>query len=658
MLRRLALLACVWAGITAVLGGPGSADARERRNSAPRHSAMIIDANTGAVLHDSSGDELRHPASLTKMMTLYLTFETIESGRLSFASPVMVSQEAASAAPSNLDLEPGSEISVGDAVRALITKSANDVAMALAEKIGGSQDNFVRLMNAKAIALGMSKTNFQNASGLPDPDQVTTARDMITLGLSLQDDFPQHYPLFAMRSFRYNGASHRNHNTLMNHFAGIDGIKTGYTRASGFNLVSSIRRGGRHLVGAVFGGSSAASRNSEMRTLLTRVMSRASTVKTRKPTPKPMPILISKLKSEPKIAARPAPKPKPASAPEPPLQMAAAPQPKPKAKPAPAAAIAPASAPEAIEEPALQEQPVEDVGAALESAPKTPVAEAVAPAPLEVARVRRVLVEPRQKPVRAAPNPDETTDMAPEEQTIDSVMEGKSAATGLAPTDEPLVSETIITKTAAAARPERGDTQIAMLGAGDIVPPEAVDAPTPAPVVAATAPATRAVTRPVTRPVTATAAVAPAKLISASLTKPAAPVQRPRPAATAKVPSSPIQRGAPPSSLEAQAAALQFAPVQKMAASQPSAAAPAGASHFEIQIGAYASVDEAQRSLTAVQTRTGDLLTRHPSVTHPVTKSGQQVFRARFRGFDANSAVATCQKLRAQSFDCFVMSAE
>ena len=607
---------------------------------------MIIDANTGAVLYDNSGDEHRHPASLTKMMTLYLTFEAIESGRLSFASPVRVSQEAASAPPSNLDLEAGEEISVGDAVRALITKSANDVAAALAEKIGGTQTNFVRLMNAKSKALGMSKTNFENPSGLPDPDQVTTARDMITLGLRLQDDFPQHYPLFAMRAFRYNGATHRNHNTLMNHFAGIDGIKTGYTRASGFNLVSSVRRSGRHLVGAVFGGSSASSRNAEMRTLLTRAMARASTEKTRKSAP----MLISKLKSEPKIAARPAPKPKIAPAAEAPVQIAAAPQPKPKPKPAPAVVPAPASAPEAVITAAPQEQPITETAAddslAPEAAPEAPAAQPAAAATLEVARVRRVIVEPRQKKVRPAVNPDETTDMAPDELAM-------------------LVSETIVEKNTP-ARPENSGTQISMLGAGDVVPPDAVpevavpeDAVPQAVVEPAAAPVEPA-PAPAAQPVTAKSAGTPAKLITASLTKPPATAQRPRPAAPAKIAAAPIQRGTPPSSLEAQAAALRAAPQQKMAALQPASAvaAPAGSGRFEIQIGAYASVDEAQRSLNAVQTRTGVLLANYPSVTHPVVKSGRQVYRARFRGFDANGAAAACRKLRAQSFDCFVMSAE
>ena len=328
----------------AVIFGVLNAGVAEARG--PRHAAMVMDANTGAILHNEDGDEQRHPASLTKMMTLYLTFETIEQGRLSMSSTVQISDAATNVAPSKLDLDAGDEITVSDAIRALITKSANDVAVALAEKIGGSQANFVRLMNAKAKALGMTKTNFENSSGLPDSDQVTTARDMITLGLRLQDDFPQHYRLFAIREFTYHRHSFRNHNTLMNNFAGIDGIKTGYTQASGFNLVTSVRRNGRHLVAAVFGGRSAAARNGEMRILLTRALNRASTIKTRKPAP----ALIAKLKSEPKLAERPAKKVKPeadvalaAPAPKPEPKRAASMTPK-KAIAAPAAP-APAIAP-------------------------------------------------------------------------------------------------------------------------------------------------------------------------------------------------------------------------------------------------------------------------------------------------------------------------
>ncbi len=262
-----------------------------------RRASMVIDANTGQVLQSSNGDALRHPASLTKMMTLYLLFEEIDSGKLSLSSTIEMTPHAASASPSKLGLDPGEKISVADAIRALTVKSANDIAVAIAEHLGGSESAFARRMTERARQLGMSRTTFRNASGLPDREQVTTARDMLTLALRLQDDFPKLYPFFNTRTFSYRGKVHRTHNSLLGRFPGMDGLKTGYIRMSGFNLVSSVRRGNRHIVAAVFGGRTAASRNAEMRTLLGRTLPQASPVRTRKPTPR----LIAR--------ARPAPRP-------------------------------------------------------------------------------------------------------------------------------------------------------------------------------------------------------------------------------------------------------------------------------------------------------------------------------------------------------------
>ena len=204
-------------------------------------AVLVVDANTGRVLQANAADEPRHPASLAKMMTLYLVFELMEQGRLTPATKIKMSANAVAAAPSKLDLDEGDEIALIDAVKVLITKSANDVAIAVAEQIGGSEENFVRLMNQKARQLGMVATTFRNASGLPDDAQVTTARDMMTLALHLQDDFPKYYPLFATRTFTYKDETFRNHNSLLFHYPGTDGLKTGYTRASGFNLAASVQ---------------------------------------------------------------------------------------------------------------------------------------------------------------------------------------------------------------------------------------------------------------------------------------------------------------------------------------------------------------------------------------------------------------------------------
>lgn len=252
--------------------------------AAGRHAAMVIDANSGQVLHAQAADEPRYPASLTKMMTIYIVFELMEQGRIAPDTRILVSAEAARVSPSKLGLEPGSQISAMDAVKALITKSANDIAVALAEHVAGTEAKFAQLMTRKAQQLGMTATTFRNAHGLPDSGQITTARDMLTLALRLNDDFPKQYKLFALRSFSYGGATHRNHNTMLDTYRGMDGLKTGYTTPSGFNLVASVRRDGRHIVGAVFGGTTASARNSHMRTILDRALAKAATERTRTPT--------------------------------------------------------------------------------------------------------------------------------------------------------------------------------------------------------------------------------------------------------------------------------------------------------------------------------------------------------------------------------------
>jgi len=253
---------------------------------AAKTASMVIDANSGKVLHAKHANAARYPASLTKMMTLYMVFEALKAGRLSLGDKIRVSRYAASKPPSKLHLKPGESISVGNAIRALVTKSANDVAAAVAEHLGGTEAKFGRMMTRKAREIGMKSTRFRNASGLPDRRQRTTARDMITLGLRLQDNFPSYYKVFRTRRFTYRGKTYRNHNRLLGRFHGTDGIKTGYIRASGFNLVSSVRRGRKHVVAAVFGSPSGRARNAKMRILLARALKRASTQKTRDVRPK------------------------------------------------------------------------------------------------------------------------------------------------------------------------------------------------------------------------------------------------------------------------------------------------------------------------------------------------------------------------------------
>ncbi|MFG1426677.1 serine hydrolase [Roseixanthobacter glucoisosaccharinicivorans] len=238
-------------------------------------SAIIVDGNTGKVLYEDNADALRHPASVTKVMTLYLLFEQLEAGRLKLDSEMVVSARAAAQSPSKLNVRAGSTIDVEDAIKAIVTRSANDVAVVIAETVGGTEERFADMMTRKAHALGMSRTNFENANGLPNPRQVTTARDLSILGRAIQERFPRQYKYFATRSFTYKGETIGNHNRLLGRIEGVDGIKTGYTRASGFNLLTSVHRDDRYLIGVVLGGSSASSRDARMASLIANNYNRA-----------------------------------------------------------------------------------------------------------------------------------------------------------------------------------------------------------------------------------------------------------------------------------------------------------------------------------------------------------------------------------------------
>ena len=231
-------------------------------------SAISVDARTGKVLSAVDPDGRRYPASLTKMMTLYLVFEDLESGRIKLSSPVIMSARAARMQPSKLGVKPGTQITVELAIKALVVKSANDVAMALGETLSGTEAAFAERMTRTAHRLGMSRTVYRNASGLPNPAQVTTARDQATLGLRLQRDFPQYYPYFRTMAFTYGGRTTHTHNRLLGKYAGTDGIKTGYIHASGFNLTTSAKRGDKRIVGVVMGGKSGGSRNAYMKKML------------------------------------------------------------------------------------------------------------------------------------------------------------------------------------------------------------------------------------------------------------------------------------------------------------------------------------------------------------------------------------------------------
>jgi D-alanyl-D-alanine carboxypeptidase len=255
--------------IAIVLFPIAPAEARVKLHaSTPQFTSIVIEAESGVVLSESNADSLHYPASLTKMMTLYLLFEALDKGRIRLDTQLPVSAYAAGQSPTKLGLEPGDRISVQDVILGLVTRSANDAAVIAAEWLAGNESLFAEKMTAKARALGMSRTVFHNASGLPDPDQVTTARDLAKLARALYRDFPGRYAFFATREFVFRGEVITNHNHLMDQFAGMDGIKTGYIRTSGFNLAASAVRNNERLIGVVMGGQSAHARDNQMAQLL------------------------------------------------------------------------------------------------------------------------------------------------------------------------------------------------------------------------------------------------------------------------------------------------------------------------------------------------------------------------------------------------------
>ncbi|MFC3076910.1 D-alanyl-D-alanine carboxypeptidase [Phenylobacterium terrae] len=234
----------------------------------PKYAAIVVDAKTGEVLYAKRADSPRYPASITKVMTLYLVMEQLAAGKLKLDDRVVISPRAAAQSPTKLGLRPGDSISVDDAMKALATKSANDIAVALAEHIGGTESRFAALMTLRAKELGMDNTHFANASGLPDSRQLTTARDLAILSRAVMRDYPQYYKLFSTRSFEFRGQNIRSHNRLLGRVPGVDGIKTGFTNASGYNIAVSGVQDGRRLITIVLGGPSGAARDNNAEDLM------------------------------------------------------------------------------------------------------------------------------------------------------------------------------------------------------------------------------------------------------------------------------------------------------------------------------------------------------------------------------------------------------
>jgi D-alanyl-D-alanine carboxypeptidase len=268
--RRLFCLIVAALAISIGLSAPASAQVPNPSfsGSEARYAAIVVDANSGEVLFAKSADSQRYPASITKVMTLYLAFEAVASGKMSLTDNITISPRAAAQAPTKLGLRAGETITVADAIRAISVKSANDIAVAMAEKIGGTESRFAALMTLRARELGMSNTRFANASGLPDSRQLSSARDLAILSRAVMRDYPQFYTHFGQRQFVYRGNTMKNHNNLLGKMPGVDGLKTGFTNASGFNLAASAVRNNRRLIAVVLGGNSGAARDNHVQDLL------------------------------------------------------------------------------------------------------------------------------------------------------------------------------------------------------------------------------------------------------------------------------------------------------------------------------------------------------------------------------------------------------
>ena len=576
----------------------------------PSHAApyadIVVDANSGTVLHSTNPDAQRHPASLTKIMTLYLLFEQLEAGKLKLDSPLQVSKEAAGQMPTKLGLKPGSTLAVEDAIKGMVTRSANDAAVVVAEAIAGDEDAFAKLMTRKAQALGMSRTIYKNASGLPDSGQITTARDQSTLGRAVQERFPRYYKYFSIRTFVFRGQSIGNHNNLLGRVEGVDGIKTGYVNASGFNLVTSVHRGNRYLVAVVMGGSSAGSRDAKMRDLISDKIAQASVKRTAPmvaegsppPEARPEPKAVAKVETapEPKVAAKVEAKPEPKVA----AKTEAKPEPKAEARFAVASAV---SLPVRLNSaPAAQADPAATTRTESMAAAAQPRTAAGSTDP-----IRPVLVK-----------------------TL-SVKAGTTAS--LAPMQ---VSATAPTEPA----PVRAAAPVAASAPVVAVKPE--PAPQPAPVVVAAAKPEPA-PAPFPPPIAAKIEAPLPALVTAS--KPDVPA----PALSFAPIAAKAEPAAAPVAAPARVAAAEPAPAPTRAAP---AAKPQHRSGWIIQVGAFPGEQEAKKRLASAQTKAAKLLTKAEAFTETVEKGGTTLYRARFAGLDKDSAEAACKYLKRNDVEC------
>ena len=638
-----------------------TSDLSHAENYSPPTASIVVDGNSGTTLQASNPDAPRHPASLTKIMTLYLLFERLEAGKLKLDGPLKVSEHASEQAPTKLGLRPGETIAVEDAIKAIVTKSANDAAVAVAENLGGNEDHFAKLMTQKARALGMTRTTYTNASGLPDDDQITTARDQALLGRLIQKRFPHYYKYFSTKSFVYHGATMLNHNHLLGAIEGVDGIKTGFTRASGFNLVTSVHRDGRYIVAVVMGGRSSLERDAQMRELISAQikgisLKRAAPVIAKSNQPnetKPalayvpvasqgnpldpiQPLSSSTFQTTPVQSASLAPIPQP----QPNDQVAA--RWLPPAPPDDAAMTAPASTviekntlPLSHGDPTVPNQPL-----SVKTATFQPVQSAsLAPMPVLVPVAANAPQPSAQVAARWLPPalPDDASMTA----SATTVIEKSNLP--LSRIDRTVSNRSRSVKTITI---HTGPVQPASVAPTPVLVPDAAAAARPSTQVAArwlpSVPPTNSSRTVVASPEPMTIVQSPAQAAPA-FSDPAK--LEPKKIEAAKLAGARVEL--------AKIETVNTSVKSEIAASSPKA--PRAHDEWLIQIGAFDREDEARQHLSTARLKVRDVLAAAHALTERIQNGDKVLYRARFTGFDKGTAEAACQHLKRSEMDCIAL---
>jgi D-alanyl-D-alanine carboxypeptidase len=653
----------------------------------PPSSAIVVDANSGEVLHSSKADELRHPASLTKIMTLYLLFERLDAGKLKLDTPLSVSEHASDQAPTKLGLRPEQTIVVEDAIKGLVTRSANDAAVVIAEAIAGDERSFAEMMTHKAHALGMSRTVYRNASGLPSDEQVTTARDQATLGRAIQERFPRYYTYFSTVSFNYHGQSIRNHNQLLGRVEGVDGIKTGYTQASGYNLVTSLRRGNKHLVAVVLGGSSAGSRDAKMRNLIDEYIQVASTKKsapaiaeapvareTVTAQARPAEARLSESRQAEKQAEKKSAETKTAdarapAAPAPAKDARAAGRPNPAAvyavasysqpipwpnanaptpaaaAPATAAAAAPVPTPPIAAAPSVTAAPPPPVAAVAPAPAPPPAAVAIAPAPTPPPAPAPAAPATRLSAAAvAAPQTQRPAEPASEPLRPIPVktVKVKLAPTRSASIDTPPPVKTVVDEPPPVRASERAAANVA---------PAPMPAPAPQRKAVVEEPAPPPPTRTTEFPVATVPVPAPTPMPTQKFTATAPVPADEEPAAEV----APRTRSAALANVPVEAPALRTSQSENAVLQTSQTDNTAAHTGWIIQVGAYDNESDAKQRLTKAQAHAAAMLSHADPFTEPVVKGDKTLYRARFAGLQKDQAEAVCKQLKRNDIDCMTV---